>query len=136
LLHFLAYLRRRWVSALVLIFASTGLLDLYKSHFEVMQTNLNLPGAGGLCGALANRFFKYFGQFGATIIFAMLYLFSLYGLTDLRLGVWLREWWQSRRPGEPEGLAPEERALERRARELEKQALQLQGQLEKQREKP
>ena len=135
-LPFLAYLRRRWVSALVLIFASTGLLDLYKSHFEVMQTTLNLPGAGGLCGAFANKFFKYFGQFGATIIFGMLYLFSLYGLTDLRLGVWLREWWQSRRAGGTEGLAPEEIALERRARELEKHALQLQGQLEKQRGKP
>ncbi|MEO8429315.1 MAG: DNA translocase FtsK [Verrucomicrobiota bacterium] len=135
LLQFLAYLRRRWVSALVLIFASTGLLDLYKSHFEVMQTSLNLPGAGGLCGVLANKFFKYFGQFGATIILGMLYLFSLYGLTDLRLGVWLREWWQSRRSGEQEGLAPEEIALQRRARELEKQARQLQDQLEKQREK-
>jgi hypothetical protein len=70
LLQFLAYLRRRWVSALVLIVASTGLLDLYKNHFEVMQTNLNLPGAGGLCGHLANKLFRYFGQFGATIIFA------------------------------------------------------------------
>ena len=128
----LVYLRRRWLSALAFLIASTGLLDQHSRFFGGFQANANaIP--GGVIGHTANRFFGGFGQFGATIIFLMIYVVSLYGLTDLRLGGWLREIF-SRGDAEFANLPPDEKTLAQRARELEKQARQLQGQIDKQRD--
>ena len=125
----LRYLRHRWIWAITLIFSSAGLLDLYGTNFTTIQRNLNtLP--GGLVGQIITKLFLNFGTFGATIIFLSLYVFSLYGLTDLRLGAWLREWWLDRKDG-LEGLTEDEKALQRRARDLQKQARELEKQLAK-----
>ena len=59
-------------------------------------------------------------------------MISLLYLTNFQLGPWLRELWQRRRAGAGEGpLDLDERDLERRTRELKKQALKLQEQVEK-----
>src|SRR5258708_13448750 len=74
--------------------------------------------------------FRHFGPVGATIIFITLYAISLLYLTNFRLGEWLRGKW-SREPELDPNLPPEEKALERRRRDLEKQARQLQEEMEK-----
>lgn len=124
----LAYLKKRWLSAAAFLFASTGLLDQYAHFFGGFQANANaIP--GGFTGQTANRFFNYFGHFGATVIFLMIYVVSLYGLTDLRLGSWLREFFQPAGTDSAK-LSSEEKVLAQRARELEKQARQLQEQID------
>src|SRR6185369_4512474 len=77
-------------------------------------------------------FFRKFGSVGATIVFFTLYLISMVYLTNFHLGVWVRSFW-SREPMEKDDKdwTPEEKALARKARELEKQARKLQEQTEK-----
>src|SRR5258706_9515495 len=41
LFEFFAYLKRRWVWALVLFFSCLGLLDLYSHYWESLRQNLN-----------------------------------------------------------------------------------------------
>ncbi|MHB8521245.1 MAG: FtsK/SpoIIIE family DNA translocase [Limisphaerales bacterium] len=129
LLQLLAYLQRRWIWAFVLLFVSSCFLQLYSYSplFNRLETNLHTQ-AGGLLGATMNQYlFSNFGELGATTIFVTLWIISLYGLTDFRLGIWVREWWQHRREAARDAAAlPDEKALERRARELEKQAKKLQ----------
>ncbi len=143
----LAYLRRRWVWALVLLLTCMGVLDLYTNKdllerlaknpslpgvgfVERLTLNLSAPSAGGFLGAAFNRYgFSYFGKLGATILFATFYLISLYGLTNFHLGDWLRSWWASR--AEADTTPPDEKTLERRARELDKEARRLQDEIDK-----
>ena len=68
------------------------------------------------------------GSIGATIVYATLCLISLLFLTNFRLGEWIRGFLEKVPPGraEPKPESAEEGALERRARELEKQAKKLQ----------
>ena len=79
---------------------------------------------GALGNALNQYLFGYFGTAGATIIFLMLYFISLLFLTNFQLGEWVRGLW-----GEPSRRRrrrrTDEEALERRARELQKQARNL-----------
>ena len=85
-----AYLRRRWLWALVLFLCFMGLLDLYKDRLETLQRNINAT-AGGILGLNLNQhFFDYFGTTGATIIYLMLYFISLLFLTNFQLGNWMR----------------------------------------------
>ena len=60
----------------------------------------------------------------------MLYFISLLFLTNFQLGEWVRRLWGRRAAaqGEP---TPEEAALERRARDLQKQAKKLQDEVER-----
>jgi S-DNA-T family DNA segregation ATPase FtsK/SpoIIIE len=126
---FFAYLRRRWPWALVLFFCCIGLLDLYKGSLGAFQRNLYTM-AGGIIGENMNKlFFGYFGMVGATIIFAMLCAISVLMLTNFQLGEWMRDAWAGRK-AEGKGDA-EEQALERRARELRKQAKQLEEEVER-----
>ena len=134
LMEFFAYLKRRWPWGLVLFFCCLGLLDLYSAHFESLRRNLHVTSAGGVIGATMNDLiFRNLGAFGATTIFFTLYAISLLYLTNFRLGEWLRTKWSER--GEPvvddASWTPEEKALAKRARDLEKQAKKLQEQVEK-----
>ena len=138
LLELMAYLRRRWIWAGLLLLATSGFLHLYEDSppFTALRRNLNVGGPGGLLGQWENEgLFQYFGQVGATTLFLLLYLISLIGLTDFRLGAWLRDWWRARK-GIPAELSEEEKALERRARDLEKEARRLQEAIDRQHEKP
>jgi S-DNA-T family DNA segregation ATPase FtsK/SpoIIIE len=126
---FFAYLRRRWPWALVLFICCIGLLDLYKASLGTFQRNLSTV-AGGIVGENMNRlFFGYFGTVGATIIFMMLCAISVLMLTNFQLGAWMRDSWEGRK-AVGKGDA-EEQALERRARELRKQAKQLEEEVER-----
>jgi len=127
----LAYLRTRWVWAAVLFVCCMGLLDLYTGHLRTLTENINAGSAGGIIGMNLNDYiFDHFGTVGATIIFLALYFISLLFLTNFRLGEWLRGLWSPKAEGAA-GMTTEERALERRARELAKQARKLEEQVEK-----
>jgi S-DNA-T family DNA segregation ATPase FtsK/SpoIIIE len=94
-----------------------------------LERNLYIT-AGGIIGVNLNRFFfGYFGTVGATIIFMMLCMISVLMLTNFQLGAWMRRAWAVRK-GAGAGDA-EEQALERRAKELRKQAKQLEQEVER-----
>ncbi len=144
----LAYLRRRWVWALVLLLTCAAALDLAMNpaahdklarnlpapeatFIDRLTLNLNAPSAGGIVGLNLNRYlFGYFGPVGSAILFAALYLISLYGLTNFHLGDWIRDWLERRRAARAV-FAGDEKSLGRRARELEKQARKLQSEIER-----
>jgi S-DNA-T family DNA segregation ATPase FtsK/SpoIIIE len=63
------------------------------------------------------------GEFGAGIIYITVALISLLALTNFRLGLWLRERFSEE--AKSANLPPEEAALDRRARDLQKQAKKL-----------
>ena len=93
----LAYLRRRWPWAVVLMFCCMGMLDLYRAGFQ-SDWKERCPSAPAACwaNALNQYFFGYFGTTGATIIFLMLYFISFIYLTNFRLGDWVRGIWAKR----------------------------------------
>ena len=142
LFEFFGYLKRRWPWAAVLFVTCLGLFDLYSASLESLRYNLNAPSAGGHLGKILNDvLFRHLGTPGATIVFCTLYLISLIGLTNFQLVPWLRAR-LARGPATSaeeevidKNLSPEERALTRRARELEKQAKKLQDELDRSREK-
>jgi S-DNA-T family DNA segregation ATPase FtsK/SpoIIIE len=137
LLQLLAYLRGRWIWAVVLFLACMGMLDLYNPAFETLTRNLNAPSAGGIIGQTMNAWiFGKFGKFGATVLFATLYAISLIFLTNFQFGQWFRRRWADRFGGDDEDerrarLSPEERELVRRRKELEQEAARLQREVEK-----
>jgi S-DNA-T family DNA segregation ATPase FtsK/SpoIIIE len=123
--HF-AYLRRRWAWILVLFLCCIGLLDLYKSHLARLGENLGTP-VGGVVGVnLNNLIFGYFGTAGATIIFMTTFGVSALFLTNFQLGAWLRKL-----AGKKKEQSQEEEQLERRARDLKKQAKALEQEVER-----
>src|SRR5205085_304187 len=91
---------------------------------------------GGLIGkSLNNLVFGHFGKGGASIIFITLYIISLLFLTNFQLGEWLRALWAGRlaKPLEKDpGWTPEEKALAKKARDLEREAEKLKQQVDKQ----
>jgi S-DNA-T family DNA segregation ATPase FtsK/SpoIIIE len=129
------YLRRRKIWAVVLVLACIGSLDLYSDQLNLTNMNNDANRAGGYLGFFMNGLvFNHFGRVGASIIFATAYLISLISLTNVQLTDWVRSRWQRRgseAPIEDPDMTSEEKALARRARELEKQARQLQEQVEK-----
>ena len=133
LFQFMAYFHRRWIWAAVLLLVCTSWLTLYSYTGFLTQLGKNLQApVGGWFGEMLDQYlFGHFGQVGATILFLMLYGISLLFLTNFQLGEWLRAFW--RRRTDPTGGAKteEEIALERRARELEKQARKLKEQVER-----
>jgi len=108
---YLSYLRKQWWSwgaASLLLICCTGLLDLYTDKdvlirlsqqsiptagfLERLARNLGVESAGGFLGTAINQsVFLYFGKPGATIIYVTLYIISLYLLTNLQLGNWIRD---------------------------------------------
>jgi DNA segregation ATPase FtsK/SpoIIIE, S-DNA-T family len=137
LVEVLGYLRRRKIWALILFVSLLGFFDIWSSKFETLRLNINAPQAGGLIGSTLNKLlFGHFGTPGATIIFVTAYLVSLVFLTNFRLGDWARAAWinfrTKKRPEEDE-WTPEEKALAKKARDLEKQAKKMQDDTERER---
>jgi len=134
LFSLLTYLRTRWLWGGLLFLSVMGFLDLHHAQFESLQTNLNIPSAGGIVGRMMNDLaFRHFGLVGATIIFLTVYLISLLYLTNFRLGAWLRDMYESfkvrrelaRERFSEQTIAEEEKALIRRAREIDKETRKL-----------
>jgi S-DNA-T family DNA segregation ATPase FtsK/SpoIIIE len=141
LLNFLGYLREhlRWslLWTAMLLVALTGLLFIMDNAGLLGKIPARIGsiwGAGGGLGWLTygqtrnyNFGFSLLGSLGATIVYATLGLISLLFLTNFQLGEWIRAFIDKKyTPGETEEKSPEEIALERRARDLEKQAKKLQ----------
>ena len=142
LLNFLSHLRERlrwslsWAG--VLVASLTGLLYIMDNAgwFGKVRESIGSLSAGGWLGFLTfgqTPRYEYglslLGTMGATIVYLALCLISLLFLTKFRLGEWIRSLLEkvpSRPLREPEPESPENTALERRARELEKQAKRLQ----------
>jgi DNA segregation ATPase FtsK/SpoIIIE, S-DNA-T family len=131
LFDFLGYLRERtpwsllWTAVLVL--SLTGLLHMMYlgGLFGQLNQRIGAISAGGLLGYFTYEYFFWMlGTVGAIIVYSALYLISLLFLTNFRLGEWLRSCFSGE--SKTEGMTPEEAALERRARDLEKQAKKLQ----------
>ncbi len=137
LLNRLSYLRDRlrwsllWTG--ILFVSLTGLLHLVNDvgWFANLRGSINSFFAGGWLGYLTygqSRHYEYgfclLGSLGATIVYAALGLISLLFLTNFRLGHWIRGWLQPD-AAENEFKSAEEIALEKRARELEKQKRKL-----------
>jgi len=142
LLNFPGYLRERsrWSAlwSVILLISLTGLLYLAdngglrgKIH-EIIGTQSAGGGLGWFTyGQTPTRNFGFslLGPIGATIIYAALGLISLLFLTDFRLGEWIRGVFAEKKSAAVGFKPEEESALDRRARELEKQAKQLQEQV-------
>jgi S-DNA-T family DNA segregation ATPase FtsK/SpoIIIE len=130
--EFLAYLQKRWVWGLVLLVCCMGLASLFESNLGLLQrlqVALNAPSVGGFIGQFLYRdVLRYVGKVGATIVLGAVYVISLIYLTNFKLGHWCRQFW-SERTGALAGSS--ENDLQRRSRDLEKQARKLQEQLDK-----
>ena len=136
----LAYLRRRWAWAVVLLVSCMGWLHLVDMPHEHDKASLiykaryaiSAPSIGGLVGKLAYEYILWvLGSVGAAIVYGALDLISLLFLTNFQLGPWMRRWVGSRAQAKATQPAAEEPVLERRARELKKQAKQLEEKVEK-----
>jgi DNA segregation ATPase FtsK/SpoIIIE, S-DNA-T family len=134
------YLRERRVHlsiwSLVFLFSFSGFLDRTSRLLHPLWNNIGAPGAGGWLGKVLYDFklfgydwgFWVLGALGATIVYAALCLISLLFLTNFRLGNWIRAMIPEPKVSLEE-KSPQEAALERRARDLERQAKQLQEQV-------
>lgn len=142
LLQFLSYLREHlWWSLIwsaVLVISLTGMFHIFDhAHwFGNLHVVIGAQSAGGFLGYASygqtrnyNFGFSLLGPIGATIVYAALSLISLLFLTNFRLGEWIRFLLQPGGEKVSDGPSAQEAALERRARDLEKQAKQLQEQM-------
>ncbi len=135
LLDAMAHLRRHnWWSAacgFALLVAFTGLMQI-SIRGDIQRIGGVYP--GGLLGLISygqtaryNYGFALLGSVGATIAYLALGGISLLFITKFELGAWLDRLWEAR-AATPKA---QEDALERRARDLEKQARKLQDQVDK-----
>ncbi len=135
--NFLAHLRERWrwfgFWSVVFVFSLGGLFGMMDSLLKSLRETIGAPGAGGWFGQSLFDLklfgfdwgFWVLGSIGATIVYIALCFISLLFLTNFQLGNWIRRLFEKT----PEGIGPVfegESALDRRARELEKQAKKLQ----------
>jgi DNA segregation ATPase FtsK/SpoIIIE, S-DNA-T family len=121
------YFHRHWMWAALLLICCTGLFDLYEETrmLAAFRSNVGAPSAGGYVGLMLNQLiFSHFGTFGATILFITAYGISVLYLTNFKLGEWLRSLWQ-RHLAAKDLLVLQEKALQRRAREVQKEARML-----------
>jgi DNA segregation ATPase FtsK/SpoIIIE, S-DNA-T family len=146
LLNFLSYLRERlrWsvLWSAVFLISLTGLLYLADNGGMrgKFHETIGAQSIGGLLGYATygeirhpNYNFQYgfslLGPIGATIVYLALCLISLLFLTNFKLGGWIRALLEK----DPDETEPkksgDEAMLERRARELEKEARKLQEQV-------
>ena len=143
LLNFLGYLRERlrWslLWSAMLIVSLTGLLYLADNGGVrgKLHETIGAQSIGGWLGWLTygqtqncNFGFSLLGPLGATIIYSALCLISLLFLTNFQLGEWIRALFEKKSAAGETGLkSPEEMALEKRARDLEKQRRRLEEQI-------
>jgi S-DNA-T family DNA segregation ATPase FtsK/SpoIIIE len=137
----LAYLRR-WrslIASVGLVIACVGVLDLCERWIPAVQLRKNSgPSPGGVLGHQINSAWVEYsvGRMGAAVAYVLIYLASLFFLTDHQLLVWIRHLWV-RIPRTPEEkLAAEEAAIEKRAKSLEKKARELSRQAAAEAEAP
>ena len=142
LLNVLGYLRERlrWslLWTVVLLIALTGLfhmMDDGSKHGKFHEV-IGSMSSGGWLGYLTfgqtprhEYGFCLLGKVGAIIVYATLCLISLLFLTNFQLGEWIRRFLQQE-PAAAEPKSADETALERRARDLEKQAKKLQEEVQ------
>jgi len=144
LLNVLTYLRERLGWCLLwtaLLFVSiTGVLHLMNNVAVIadLTNNLYTSFAGGWLGYLTygrmNRYdygFVLLGNLGAAIVYIALGLISLLFLTNFQLGHWIRALLQKQAAEEDQFKSADEIALEKRARELEKQKRRLEDEVVK-----
>ncbi len=124
------FARRRWPWLLLLTGVSAAFFDLNAATLrQIVGGDL----AGGLLGNLLNRYlFHFVGYAGSTAAFIFLYVLSLLGLSDFQLFNWIRAWWE-RRQAALEATLDEELRLDRKARQLEKEARRLQEMVDRDR---
>src|ERR1035438_6205809 len=128
----LSFLRERvrWflLWTVVLLISVTGVFYVLDSHNLVgyARERIGASNAGGELGRLTFEYgFWMLGNLGATIVYAALGLISLLFLTNFHLGRWIRALWAKAAAPEDAFKSEEELALEKRARELEKQKRKL-----------
>jgi DNA segregation ATPase FtsK/SpoIIIE, S-DNA-T family len=129
----LSYLKRRWPWCLVLLLSCMGLLHLADTVplFSHARDVINAPSVGGFLGKMLYEFiFWVLGPIGAAIVYIALDLISLLFLTNFQLGDWVRRIWGSR-PAAGVQPGPEQDALDRRARELQKRKEKLEEEVAK-----
>ncbi|HYG25238.1 MAG TPA: DNA translocase FtsK [Verrucomicrobiae bacterium] len=139
LLGFLNYLceRIRWslLWSAVLLIALTGLFYLAGEAGLLgdFQKRLGIHTVGGFLGSLTygqtknyDFGFALLGPIGATIVYAALGVVSVIFLTGFRLGEWLQSRMERTAPA-----VGEEAVLERKARDLQKQAKKLQEEVDR-----
>ena len=143
LLNFLRYLRERfWWSLFwsgLLLLSLCGLFYIVDNAglLGKMHESIGSQSAGGWLGFVSygqTPHYEYgfclLGRVGATIVYAALCLISLLFLTNFRLGGWIRRL-LNKEPAEAEPESADEIALDRRARELERQAKKLKEEVER-----
>src|SRR6185369_5180141 len=151
LLNFLSYVRERlhWslLWSAMLIVALTGLLYVFDpadpNRHSQLHDNLGTLSAGGGLGWHTYGQTQHYsfgisllGKIGASIVYLILGVISLLFLTNFHLGGWVRALLERERPSaKPEkidiGKSDEEAVLDRRKRDLEKQAKKLQEEVER-----
>ncbi|HEY5041709.1 MAG TPA: DNA translocase FtsK [Verrucomicrobiae bacterium] len=144
LLNFPGHLRERWrwsaVWTVLFLVSVTGLLHIFggAGWFGKIHENIGAPNAGGWLGYLTfgqtqkyNFGFSLLGGLGATIVYASLGLISLLFLTNFHLGGWILTLLQKNPAPENQFKSADELALEKRARELEKQKSRLEEEMQK-----
>ncbi|PWU13206.1 MAG: cell division protein FtsK [Verrucomicrobia bacterium] len=125
----LAYLKRRWPWALVLLVSCMGWLQLLDKtpFFSRAHEAIGAHSIGGLIGDKIDLS-DILGRTGSAVIYGSLDLISLLFLTNFRL----RDFFRSMFGKQAETDATEEElVLERKARDLKKQAKDLQEHLER-----
>ncbi len=127
----LNFARRRWQWLLVLTLVSAAFFDLNAETLRRIAGGDDLP--GGFIGYALNHYgFHFIGYAGATASFVLLYLLSLLALSDFQLFEWIRTWWEQRRAA-AEAALDEEQRLDRKARQLEREARRLQEMVDRDR---
>ena len=143
LLNFLKYLRERLRWSLLwsatLLISLTGLLYMMDEAglLGKIKETIGSLSAGGWLGWVTygqTQHYEYgfclLGRVGATIVYSALCLISLLFLTNFRLGEWIRRL-LNKEPAAAEPESADEIALDRRARELERQAKILKEEVER-----
>ena len=143
LLNILGYLRERlrWsvLWSAVLVISVAGLLFIMddggrRGKFHETIGSQSCGGWLGFATYGQTQYYNYgfclLGIVGAVIVYATLCLISLLFLTNFRLGEWIRRL-LNKEPAAAEPESADEIALERRARDLEKQAKKLQEEVQR-----
>ncbi len=133
------HLAGRWKTmtawAVAGIFSLAGLLHLadLMHWFLPLREKICAPSVGGWFGYTAFEYaFWMISLPGSTIVYLLLGLISLLSLTNFQLATWLRAFWENRQEfaaAADANASAEEKALERKARELKRQAAKLEEQV-------
>ena len=109
----------------MLLVSLTGLLHIMHDSGLTGKLHESL-GAQSAGGGLRFITFEYagwmLGKIGAVIVYATVALIGVLFLTNFKLGAWLQDWFNRKPLPAVKSSDPQEAALERKARELEKKS--------------